>query len=67
MERCKKWLYERLKNGEWVLCDLIRNEAKEKGFTKKQLKEARAILGVKTFHQFDDQGPTPNWFWRLEV
>lgn len=67
MTDCEKWLLERLKDGEWALCDDIRAEAKAKGFTKKLLKEARKALKVITFHQFDEVGSTQNWFWRLEV
>ncbi|WP_041274504.1 hypothetical protein [Desulforamulus reducens] len=65
MEQCEEWLSSRLKNGKLVLCDDIRAEAKEQGFTKKQLKEARKKLKVKTFHQFDEHGGTSNWFWKI--
>lgn len=64
MNECEKWLYGELKN-QFAHYDNIREKAKEKGFSKKQLKEARKILGVKTFHQFDEDGATPNWFLEL--
>ena len=61
---CKEWLEKQLSGCDAVLCDTIRACAKEQGFTKKQLKEARAILGVKTYHQLNDDADT-NWFWYL--
>ena len=61
---CKSWL-ESFLGEEPKLCDAVKLAAVENGFTRKQLKEARHALGVKTFHQFD-KGPTPNWFWYLE-
>lgn len=60
---CEKWLAAILKPGEQMLCDYIRVEAKKKGFNRKRLKEARKVLGVKAFHQFDEDGATDNWFW----
>jgi hypothetical protein len=56
-----------LKAEEWTLCDIVRAEAKKSGFTRQELKEARKALGVKTFHQFDEVGATPNWFWKWEA
>ena len=45
---CKEWLAERLgKRGTEIPCDLIREEAKTAGYTRKQLKAARLELGVK--------------------
>lgn len=38
-----------------------------RGVSQAELKEARKALGVKTFHQFDEDGDTQNWFWYLEV
>lgn len=63
MQDCEKGLAEKLKPGELVLCDLLRAEARKEGFTRKQLKDARKALDVRTFHQFDEIGATPNWFW----
>lgn len=65
MTDCEEWLFEKLKDGEWVLSDDVRSEAKAKGFTKKLLKDARKALKVTTFHQFDEVGAAQNWFWRL--
>lgn len=47
--------------------DDVREAAKKQGFKRSELKAARKELGVKTFHQFDEDGPTPNHFWYLEV
>ena len=63
---CKEWLKNELKDQEIHLIDDIRRKAKQAGYTKVELKDARKSLGVKTFHQFDEFGATPNWFWYLE-
>ena len=65
-QTCRDWLREILTDGEYCLCDWVREEARKKGFTRAELKDARNYLGVKTFHQFDEDGATPNWFWYLE-
>lgn len=65
-KKCLTWLEEKLSDGELHLCEWIRKEAKQKGFTKPELKRARLELGAKTFHQFDKDGATENWFWYLE-
>lgn len=64
---CKDWLANLLKDGEYHLCDDVRDTAKKQGFKRSELKAARKELRVKTFHQFDEDGPTPNHFWYLEV
>lgn len=64
---CKNWLENLLKDGEGHLCDDVREAAKKQGFKRSELKAARKELRVKTFHQFDEGGPTPNHFWYLEV
>lgn len=63
---CEKWLKNKLKDGEFHLCEEIRDEAKNCGFTGTELKGARKKLEVKTFHQCDKGGVTENWFWYLE-
>ncbi len=63
---CEKWLGLELKDRELHLCEDIREKAKERGFTGAELKEARKNLGIKTFHQFDEDGASENWFWYLE-
>lgn len=65
MNDCEKWLYEYLKKAGTVLCDAVKTAAKEEGFSQNQLKAARKVIGVKTFHFFDEFGETPNWFWSL--
>lgn len=47
-----------------VLCDTIRAEAKNLGYSKRELKEARVKLGVKTFHLINEDSEM-NWFWYL--
>lgn len=63
---CDSWLKLQLQDKEMHLCDDIRKAAKKRGFTNKELKIARKVIGVKTYHQFDEDGPTPNYFWYLE-
>lgn len=63
---CDAWLRLQLQDREIHLCDDIRKKAKKRGFTKQELKAARKEMGVKTFHQFDEDGATENWFWYLE-
>lgn len=62
---CSVWLKKFL-NCEIRLCENVRAAAKENGYTKAELKQARKEIGVKTFHQFRENGPTENWFWYLE-
>lgn len=63
---CMEWLRKFLRDEKCVLVDVVRDEAKARGYTRGELKEARRLLGVKTFHQFDEYGATPNYFWYLE-
>lgn len=63
---CEKWLLELLSDRDYHLCDIVRAEARKAGYTREELKLARRSLGVKTYHQFDEDGATPNWFWYLE-
>lgn len=63
---CIDWLQEKLSDGELRLCEMVREEARQKGYSMAALKNARKSLGVKTFHQFDEDGATLNWFWYLE-
>ena len=65
MDNCQEWLCKLLAKDKLLLCDFVREEAKRCGFTRGQLKAARKILKVRTFHQFDERGATPNWFWSL--
>ena len=67
MDKCEAWIFEKMEKEDWVICDDIRAEAKAAGFTRAQLKAARKVLGVEAFHQFDEDGATENWFWKLEV
>ena len=52
----------------WLELELMdgRNAAAH-GYSKAELRAARKELGVKTYHQFDEDGATANWFWYLEV
>lgn len=62
---CSEWLKNELdSSSDPVLCDKIRAKAKELGYSKRELKEARVKLGVKTFHLINEDSET-NWFWYL--
>ena len=64
---CADWLKLFLtKGGNCVLCDIVREEALKQGFSRKDLRDARKELGVKTYHMFDDVGELPTWFWYRE-
>lgn len=65
MNNCTAWLSKFLQHNGNVLVETVRSEAKKNGFKKSELKEARKILGVKTYHQFDEGKATENWFWYL--
>lgn len=69
IQECKEWLKNRLSSGETVLCDIIREEAKNKGFSKSDFKQARKELNVKCWNDSNCQedGQAMNWFWYLEV
>lgn len=60
------WLREYLSDGELHLVDTVRAAYKAAGFTRTEIKAAKSALGVKTFHQFDGNKPTPNHFWYTE-
>ena len=51
--------------GSAAVCDGIREDAKKAGFSRKDLKQARKALGVKTYHDADDESGelVPQWFW----
>ncbi len=66
MGKCEEWLYGKLVGHGEVLSDDIRSAARQAGFTRAELKAARKALNVKTFHQFDGDTETRNWFWYLE-
>ena len=61
---CKVRLKAELNGKDIILCDEISKKCKREGFTKKELRETRAVLGVKTYHQIDDNSKA-NWFWYL--
>lgn len=62
---CDTWLKLQLQDKEIHLCDDVKKAAEKSGFTKRELKSARKAIGVKTFHLFDEDGATQNWFWYL--
>lgn len=66
IEECCAWLKLKLQDGELHLVNDIREAAKKRKFLKRELAAARKMLGVKTFHMFDEYGATDNWFWYLE-
>ena len=65
--KCREWLREKLGDSGTHLCEDVRAAAREAGFSRAELRQACKETGVKTFHQFDEDGETQNWFWYLEV
>jgi hypothetical protein len=66
MTNCEKWLSEYLTKNEAVLVQTVTEKAKQAGYKKAELKNARKSLGVKTFHLFDDDGTdSGSHFWHL--
>lgn len=63
---CVAWLRDYLTHEGMVLCDEVRKQASSRGYRSSDLKKARKELQVKTFHQFDGDEATDNWFWYLE-
>lgn len=63
---CIEWLREKYSKADDYLCDDLRAEAKALGYTRREFKEARKALGIKTWHQFDEYGATENWFWYIQ-
>ena len=66
MSQCAEWLKGYLRQ-EMAEVNAARNDALEAGFTRRELKEARRELGVKTHHQIDvvAEPKVDNWFWYL--
>ena len=58
---CAQWLREYLQNKGRSNVKDIQIAAKKMGWIRKELKEAKGEIGVKTFH---DQSHD-NWFWYL--
>ncbi|WP_330948879.1 hypothetical protein [Virgibacillus sp. MG-45] len=66
MNSCEVWLYEFLKGKDFVLCDVVREEAKKQGFKKSEFKAARKNIGVETISNANwSENGTTEWFWRL--
>lgn len=62
---CTDWARKLFRDGELHLCEEVGLAAKSAGFSKQELKEARKRLGVKTYHMFDEDGASENWFWYM--
>lgn len=65
---CQDWLLKYLRCcGGFSNVDTTRRAAEAAGFSRRELKQARRNLGVKAYHQFEDESKEPlNWFWYLE-
>ena len=62
MSKCAEWLKDFI-GTDGCEYQFVKEHAFEEGFTKKELKEARRELGVKTRHLTDED--VENWFWYL--
>lgn len=63
MSGCAFWLLDYLYFHGPSLTGDVRSAAKEKGYTRAELKNARKEAGVKTYHSFDDVIDV--WYWHL--
>ena len=63
---CKTWLRKFVLEQQMPLVEGVKERAAELGYSKKELRRAKLELGIKTWHQFDEDGATENWFWYLE-
>lgn len=64
-EDIELWLYQWLKEREFLLSDYVRAVAREHGISKGRLRAARRNLGVKTWHWVDEKDHPGYWFWEL--
>lgn len=65
LNKCEKWLHELLSKHNITEIGYIREQAKEAGFRKSELKQAKKTIGAKTWHYFDEKQDTGNWYWYL--
>jgi len=63
IKECEIWLKEFLERNPGLL-EHVRETAKEKGFKKSELKQARKNLGVKLFTQNVEENIV-NYFWYI--
>lgn len=59
------WLYLWLKRRRFLLSELVRCAAREKGISSARLRKARIQLGVVTWHWVDEKDHPGYWFWEL--
>jgi len=63
---CEKWLEDFFERWGTVTCEFVREEAQRNGYSKIELKKARKTLGVKAWHQFDEETDGHlNYFWYI--
>ena len=65
MQTCEEWLRDFLKERGPVHYAIVKEKAKERGFTRGQLKSARKALKVETINDWALSGETLNWYWQL--
>lgn len=64
VKNCEDWLAERLGQMKLVNIETIRAEAKDLGYTKSQLKDAKLKIGAATVNDSAlHEGEPRNWFW----
>lgn len=61
---CNSWLQKQLSGGTKISYREIKQKAKELGYLRGSLKEARKELGVKTIHIVN--GDIEDWLWYIE-
>lgn len=65
MQDCKTWLRAKYADRPWHPCKIIADEAREQGFTKRELKDARKALGIIMLSKYDENYKALNYFWCL--
>ena len=63
---CSEWLDGYFPKGYKVHCALIRDAARERGYSRFQLKAARKALGIKTVSEKIEEYDTTLYYWYRE-
>lgn len=64
LPECVQWLADFMRSHPIVECRTVRGEAYKKGFSQRELKEAKKILGLITDFTYNERGQKV-WQWRL--
>lgn len=62
---CEIWLHAFLAKNPLTDYKDVMRAAKNEGFSRKEMKDARKSLGVKTYHRFVAGTDVKQWLWYL--